>query len=368
MSASPLTHRVSRHILSVVMLLVPLFVGTSVRCTSKILSVDFNVGSSQRDTVEDVEQRTRDTAAIDTLQGRLSRDEFTYAGWQRYTFLGRTPLRETEIDPIPTIALAAGYAGFAYGLHVIQANAWWADSRGPFHVVEDIEYAKGLDKGGHFFAAHTMSTLLGDMLMECGFNKEEATLLGGGMGLAYMTYVEVEDGFATKWGFSPSDAIANSVGVGFYVAQHYVPWLENLTPRWSYVPAQWTGARPINERPATFIDDYNSTTFWLAMDVERLLPNGAADIWPDWLMVSVGYGIRNYAVVDGSGGPQPVNGKFLIGLDYNWLKIIPEARFGFFNYVRFFLNRVRLPGPTLEISSEGTRFGLLYPFAIVIPF
>lgn len=342
--------------------------GVPSRSACRMLDVRQDSLLAQRDTTERNNQLNKDSTVKDTLDGRLRRDEFTYAGWQRYTFLGRTPLRETEIDPLPTIALAAGYAGFAYSLHVIQANAWWADSRGPFHIVEDIEYAKGLDKGGHFFAAHTMSTLLGDMLMECGFNKEEATLLGGGMGLAYMTYVEVEDGFATKWGFSPSDAIANSVGVGFYVAQHYVPWLENFSPRWSYVPAEWTGARPINERPATFIDDYNSTTFWLAMDVENLLPNGAADIWPDWLMVSVGYGIRNYAVVDGSGIPQPVSGKFLIGLDYNWLKIIPEAKFGFFNYVRFFLNKVRLPGPTLEISSGGTRFGLLYPFAIVIPF
>ena len=64
----------------------------------------------------------------------------------------------------------------------------------------------------------------------------------------------------------------------------------------------------------------------------------------------------------------PVTRRFLIGLDYDWVKIIPEAKFGFFNYVRQFLNFVRLPGPTLEFGDDGVKFGLLYPFAIVVPF
>lgn len=294
--------------------------------------------------------------------------EFKYADNQRYTFLGGTPRINTDIQLWPTVGMAGAFSALVVTLHVNQANAWWKDQSGGWRIVEDISYARGLDKFGHVYSGYLLSSLFGDMLMECGLSLEPSVLTGAGMGIAYMTYVEVNDGFAKDWGFSPTDAISNVVGVGYYLAQHYWPFLENFTPRWSYIPPEWTGDRKINKRPiSTFIDDYNGTTFWLAVNVNRLLPQAIEPYWPDWMMISVGYGIRNYAVIDALGRDVDVSRKFLIGIDYDWIKIIPPSDFGFFNYVRQFMNYVRFPGPTLEIGDDGVSFGLLYPFAIVIP-
>jgi hypothetical protein len=298
---------------------------------------------------------------------RLSEQEYVYAGEPRVGFLGNRPFRESNVQLWPTVAMASVYTGLVVGLHINQNNAWWKDDSGDWHVVEDIEYARGLDKLGHIYSGYFTSTVCNDLLVECGFDAESSTLIGAGMGLAYMTYVEIEDGFATNWGFSPSDAASNVVGVGLFVLQHYAPFFQNFTPRWSYVPAEWTGERTINERPKTFIDDYNSTTFWLACNVNNLLPKSAEPYWPDWLMFSVGYGIRNYAVTNPDGTPVGVTRRFLFGLDYNWSKIIPETNIGFVNYLRQVLNYIRIPGPTIEVGDDGFHFAFFYPLAMVVP-
>lgn len=305
------------------------------------------------------------TAAVDDSV-YIPRSLFRYADNQRYTITGGTPRIESELQAWPAIGIGVGLTTLVVGLHLYQKNAWWPDNA-EFHVQEDLEYARGLDKCGHIYTTYVMSTFCGDLLTECGLNQSASMWGGAGMGLAYTLYVEIEDGYAAEWGFSPSDAIADVVGASFYVAQNQIPFLQNFTPRWSYVPAAWVGDPVSNNRQKIFIDDYNSTTFWLACNVNNLLPAKAAEFWPDWLMFSVGYGIRKYDVVDANGTPVGVTTRFLFGLDYDWVKIIPESPIGVVNYLRQALNYIRLPGPTLEVGAEGVKFGLLYPFAIVVP-
>lgn len=298
----------------------------------------------------------------------LRPDEFRYADNQRYTIFGGTPRRTTEVQLAPTVALGAGFTCLAVALHYHQKNAWWpAGDSATFRFKEDLEYARGLDKAGHLYSSYVTATFTGDVLMESGFDRSTATWIGGATGLAYTLYVEVMDGFARDWGFSPSDAIADVVGSSFYVAQHYVPYLQNFTPRWSYVPASWVGYPVSNHRQKTFIDDYNSTTFWMACNVNNMLPASAAEYWPDWMMISLGYGIRDYDVVDANGREVGATRRFLIGVDYDWVKIIPTSSVGVLNYLRQALSYIRLPGPTLELGDDGVKFGVLYPFAIVVP-
>ncbi len=297
----------------------------------------------------------------------ISKSAFMYADDQRYTMWGGTPRAQSDLQLWPTVAVGAGFGALMVGLHVYQRNAWWDETNPQFRVIDDSEYARGLDKFGHIYSSYIMSTFSADLMMVCGLSHETSTLVGSGMGVAYTLYVEVLDGYAKEWGFSPTDAIADVVGASFFLAQYHVPFLQNFTPRWSYVPAQWVGDPVSNNRQKIFIDDYNSTTFWLAANVHNLLWGGARDIWPDWLMFSVGYGIRNYDAVDETGAPVGVTRRFLFGLDYNWLRILPPSNVGFVNYLRQALNYIRLPGPTLEVGDEGVKFGIFYPFAIVVP-
>ncbi len=298
----------------------------------------------------------------------LAPELFRYADNQRYTMSGGTPRLESDLQTVPTIAVGVGFTSLMVGLHIYQRNAWWPDDADPtFRVIEDLEYARGLDKLGHTYSSYIMSTLSGDLMMACGLDLETSTWVGAGMGFGYTMYVEIEDGYAKDWGFSPTDAIADFVGASFYVAQNKLPFLQNFTPRWSYIPAAWVGDPVSNNRQKIVIDDYNSTTFWLACNVNNLLPESARPYWPDWMMFSVGYGVRNYDVVDANGKPVGVTRRFLFGLDYDWVKILPPSEIGFVNYLRQALNYIRLPGPTLEVGDDGVKFGILYPFAIVVP-
>ncbi|MBU3678259.1 MAG: DUF2279 domain-containing protein [Candidatus Kapabacteria bacterium] len=297
----------------------------------------------------------------------LSRAEFTDAGRPRYTFTGSTPRRVTDVQLVPTAIIGTAYTGLIVGLQMQMSNSWW-ERNGSFHVQEDGDYARYLDKAGHFFTGFTMSTIMGDALMECGFDYTTSTWLGASVGLAYMTMVEIQDGYAVTWGFSPSDALSNLTGAAFYAARNLVPALQNVTPRWSYVPAHLVGDRATTERPLTIFDDYNATTFWLNFNVENMLPASLAVHWPDWMTISVGYGCRDYEVRDpATGAMLPVKRRMMIGIDYDWLKIIPESSIGVLNYVRQGLNYIRIPGPTLEFGDDGVRFAVLYPFAVVVP-
>jgi hypothetical protein len=291
--------------------------------------------------------------------------EFTYAGSPRTSFLGAQPRRETEFQPLPAAVVGTAFLGLGYTLHQVQMGTWCTEPPCHFHIQEDWQYTLQNDKFGHFFGGYSMSWLMGDILLDCGLDLPTATITGGVLGLAYQTYVEVLDGYATQWGFSPSDAVANTLGAGLYVAQYYSPFLQNFTPRWNYAPPQWTGERGLNMRQANFIDDYNSSTFWLACDVERLLPASLSAYWPDWAMVSVGYGIRDYEVRLPSGEMADPYARYMIGLDYNWMRIIPPLP-GVLNLFRQALNYLRLPGPTFEFSNRGTRFHILYPYVISI--
>jgi len=304
----------------------------------------------------------------------LTRDEFRFADDPRYTLSGGTPRRHTQVQPVSAIALGTAYTGLFVFLNYQMSNSWWQRNV-DFRVIEDGDYARYADKVGHMYTGYVSSTVCGDLLMECGFDYTTSTWLGAAMGLGYMTYVEYQDGHGANWGFSPSDALANTAGAAIYVARNLSPFAQNFMPRWSYMPVQVVGEQPTNGRDVTVLDDYNATTFWIACNVHNLLPENLQKYWPDWMMISAGYGISNYEVYpanpDGSLSPSPlpIKRRFLLGIDYNWVKILPEATsMGFLNYLRQGLNYVRLPGPTLEFGDDGVRFGLFYPFAIVVPF
>src|SRR6185295_6085519 len=112
-----------------------------------------------------------------------------------------------------------------------------------------------------------------------GFNFEASTWIGGVMGLGVMTYIEIGDGFGKHWGFSPSDMAANVLGSTFYVAQHYVPVLQNFTPKYTYVDPSWMNQPPRQDAFA-FFDNYTGATYWMSMHVHDMLPENIRDVWP----------------------------------------------------------------------------------------
>jgi hypothetical protein len=285
----------------------------------------------------------------------LPKGMFTVAGRPRATLDGAPITAPREPRPWLLLGIGGGYAAALTTLHIIQRNAWWKEP-GPFQVVEDWHFALQVDKAGHLWGGYAMSYLSGELLLAAGVSPKNATLMGSLIGLLYQTYVELEDGFSRDWGFSPSDEIANFLGAYWYLAQHYWQPLQAFQLRWQYVPARWTGERP-RTHGGTFIDDYNSSSFWLSIDLWQLLPQRWRDAYPEWLMLSIGYGVRNIET------GLPPERRYMLGLDYNLAALLPEGA-PLWNWLRQSLMLFKLPAPAVEFGPHPPRFHLLYPFRI----
>ena len=290
--------------------------------------------------------------------------EFTYASNRRFTIDGSLPLRKTVFRPVTASIIGGVYLGMLVGIHLHQQQAWWSGNRSKFHFVEDWSFALQVDKTGHMFGGYFTSYLLSEGLLASGINWDDSNIYGSVLGLLFQTYVETEDGYAKDWGFSPSDWYFDALGSIFFLAQHYVTVLQNVTPKWQYVPSEWTG-KPIISRPRTFIDDYNSSTFWYSIKINNIIPSNWKKYWVPWLNIAVGYGADAIdAVVEPNGPPdQLASRRYVIGLDYDLVELLPEGG-SFWNWFRQTFNYIKLPSPAIEFTSKRTRFYLFYPFQI----
>ncbi len=196
-----------------------------------------------------------------------------------------------KINIVKTTSIAAFTIGAGVWLHNYQRNSWWAGQRGQFHIQNDWDYSMSADKCGHFFDGAFIHKLFSGSFEWAGFDKKSAMWLGALSSLAYMTDIEVEDGFATSWGFSPGDEACNTLGAFYPVVQYYVEPLQEFNFKWSYFPSD--EIRNGNKNGA-FLDDYNGQTMWLSIGVYHFLPKSIKKYWPDFINIALGYGVKDY--------------------------------------------------------------------------
>lgn len=315
------------------------------------------------------------SAKLDSLQQTSSSDtvaiipwqQFTWAGHQRYTIDGLPPLQQSRINPYTLAAAGTIYVGIMVGLHLYQKATIW-NERAEFRVIEDGDYAKGVDKLGHVYGAYIMSYYSGELLQGAGLAHRHAMFYGALMGIVYQSYVEFEDGVGKDWGFSPSDLAFNVIGSSFFLLQQSIPVLQYFTPKWQYIPAHWYGESERTEGK-TFIDDYSSSTFFLSAKLRPLLPESVQPIIPRWLALGVGYGVRGLGGSNGS-----ANRCLVLSLDVDLVEALPDFEplagkpiGSILNWLKQSFNYFKLPTPALEWSQRhGLRVSLLYPFTVTI--
>lgn len=272
-----------------------------------------------------------------------------YTG-SRYTG-SQLPGDKYKINFIKFGSITGATAGAFVWLHNYQRNAWWSGQRGKFHIQNDWDYAMSADKFGHFFDGAFIQRLYQGAFEWAGFKPTAAVWMGAAFSLAYMTDIEIEDGFATDWGFSPGDQIFNTLGALYPVAQHYWKPLRSFNIKWSYYPSEElrNGAKH-----GAFLDDYNGQTVWLSINVNDLLPKKAKKIWPDVINIVGGYGVENYTDFDKR------YENFYLGFDLNWEKIIP-GNSKFMLWFKNVINHFRfLPLPVLRINKHKTEYIVNY--------
>jgi hypothetical protein len=256
--------------------------------------------------------------------------------------------------------ISTGILGAAIGgIHLLQYNSWWKDQRGPFHIIEDHAYKANFDKLGHGFGAYYASHFFSEAYTWSGFDEESATLLGAASACLWEFYVEIEDGFARTWGFSPSDATADIAGAAFYVVRNRIPFMRNFQYKWTYFPSQDL----LDHHPETHnpIDDYGGQYYWGVANINGLLPKSWQGVIPDWLGLAFGVGGDNLEART----YEERKLAYYIGLDYDLAKIIPESNIGILNFLRRALEYWPFPAPAFRLKPD-PRFFILFPLRLSI--
>ncbi|MAT39383.1 MAG: hypothetical protein CL946_07240 [Ectothiorhodospiraceae bacterium] len=270
-------------------------------------------------------------------------------------FEGYDP-NETNIKIDHALIVGGIMVGTLTAVHIYQRNAWWSGDRVPFHVQDDPEYALNVDKAGHFYGGAITSYLSQRMFQWAGMSVESSVWGGFAFGSIFELYVEVEDGFAPDWGFSPSDAIADVVGAAWPVGQYYVPALQHFQPKFSYYPSDRAQA---GKHEGNAIDDYGGQTYWMGIHVDKLLPSDIEPYWPDWLGIAVGISVRDYITDDHGIDQENIHSNVILALDYDMEEILPGDSW-FMKALKQGLNYIHFPSPAIRISPSFIAYGLYF--------
>ena len=235
------------------------------------------------------------------------------------------------------VALSALATGLEYQ-SMARGAAWrMADESAPMAILADpSSHLHAL--GSYHLARTAVHATCADRA-----SRVNAAWRSAGVALAIGTAKEVADGYYN--GFSAVDLGVDAIGAGYAVAQAYLPVLEKITPSFSVAPRAFLGPRG----PRGALVDYSHQTLWLSASVHDLLPITAAKMWPSAVRLSVGR--RAF------GGTTP--SEYVVGLDLDAARL-PGNNPAWMR-VKSFLHSVRLPGPALVMSGNGTKaFGLYW--------
>jgi hypothetical protein len=137
----------------------------------------------------------------------------------------------------------------------------------------------------------------GNVAMGGAFKKTTGYGSGGLSGTAFLTVVEVLDGFSSGWGFSIGDLGADLAGSGLLFIAQELAWNEQrIQVKFSFHRNTYND--PLLNRRADdlfgnrthlerMLKDYNGQTYWMSANLKSFFKKSNL---PAWLNIAVGYG------------------------------------------------------------------------------
>lgn len=255
------------------------------------------------------------------------------------------------------IAQGVIYTGSLAGLYFL----WYADyPQSSFHFFNDSGEWMQVDKAGHMTAGYLISNLAYASYRWAGMERKKAIWYGGLLSFAYMTNIEILDGFSAEWGFSAGDFIANTAGCFLFVGQQLLWDEQRFRIKYSFHPTKYADYRP-DLLGENFIQqmfkDYNGQTYWLSGNISSFLPKTSR--FPRWLNVAVGYGAEGMTGAftnPGESGGNPIPSferyrQFYLTLDVDLSRIRTKSKT--LHTILSVVNILKIPLPTLEFNTKG---------------
>lgn len=193
-------------------------------------------------------------------------------------------------------AVSGGQAAIWVSSMVALNKAWYSNyPRSSFQFFDDSGEWQQIDKVGHAWSAYWGAQFSSSLFRWSGVPRKKAALYGAGMGIAYLSVIEILDGYSAQWGFSVGDMLANTSGSLLYAAQEWA-WLEQrIQFKFSSHINRYDDPvllRKVNQLygasyPERILKDYNGQTYWLSLNLKSFARNSKL---PAWLNIAVGYG------------------------------------------------------------------------------
>jgi hypothetical protein len=245
------------------------------------------------------------------------------------------------------------YTGSLTGLYFL----WYADyPQSSFHFFNDNGEWLQVDKAGHTTAAYLISNLGYASYRWAGMERKKAIWFGGLLSFAYMTNIEILDGFSAEWGFSPGDFAANTAGCLIFIGQQLLWDEQRFKIKYSFHTTEYPQYNPelLGENfIQQMVKDYNGQTYWLSGNISSFLPKTSK--FPRWINVAVGYGAEGMTGANTNvGEPAPYYERyrqFYFSLDVDLSRIRTKSKT--LHTILSVVNILKLPFPTLEFNTKG---------------
>lgn len=246
-------------------------------------------------------------------------------------------------------------------------QAWYKDyPRQSFHFFNDWPEWQQQDKLGHAWTTYHISRFSTNLWMWAGMPDKKAAIVGGLSGIAYLSIIEILDGFSAEWGFSTGDYMMNLAGAGLYTLQQ-LGWKEQriqlkLSYRaYPYQPMDQDRAESLFGEGfvESLLKDYNAQTYWLTVNPRLFFPNSK---WPAWLTLAIGHnarlmlGGRENKWQDESGNEVDRTDaeryrRLFLSFDIDLTRI--PTRNKTLKTIFSVVNVLKIPAPTLEFDTRG---------------
>jgi len=241
------------------------------------------------------------------------------------------------------------------GLALIGLNQlWYADyPRSNFHFYNDNDQWFQMDKMGHMFSSYYIGKMGMNALAWAGESKKNQLVYGATLGFAFLTLIEVLDGFSEEWGFSMGDVAANAIGTGILIGQELLWEEQRFQLKYSFHqtdnPQYWDETLGEDFLQQS-LKDYNGQTYWLSINIWSFIKDSN---FPKWLNFAIGYGIEGFDGTETNRYRQ-----FYSSIDVDLTKI--KTNSAFLSTVFNVFNFIKIPAPTLEYSQNKFKFHTLY--------
>lgn len=247
------------------------------------------------------------------------------------------------------------YIGGLVGLNAL----WYSNSeQRSFHFFNDNSQWKQVDKVGHAYSAYQLSRISSDILKSTGLDDKNSAIFGSVSGFLLLSPIEILDGFASDYGASYGDLIANFLGSGAYLSNELFNDKIYFMPKFSFHQSSYAKRNPnllgdgLHEE---IIKDYNGQSYWMSINTS---PKNKV---LKWINLSLGYGAEEMVFARDDQN-QAINlnptRQYYLGLEFNTAAIKTNKKG--VQLLLYMLEMIKIPGPTLILQDNKVLFRPIY--------